>query len=303
MTDINDITTDTLAALPFNEAYDSLMEYVSKQDIGTAVETIESIIQQLPPESPLLPATYRILARTHLNNNNMDAATHSVATGLSILAQAPKRRDEPFIATLAFLLLDLANIHSALSRHKAAERDIEKSAQLFERLARTNKLRYGPHHINALATATQIYKSRIKQANLLAHYHAATETYLALANNGDNSSAGLALANSIAREGYTLADMGKHREAIQYFTRALKYLTRIQPEFTTEQLDLSVALGLSLLSVKATRDKGIHLLNTMLHKATKLNATDTHTRIVRALADSRTPGIDILNLWHKIFPR
>ena len=66
---------------------------------------------------------------------------------------------------------------------------------------------------------------------------------------------------------------------------------------------MSIDLGESLLNVKATRDKGIHLLNTLLHKATKLGAETEHRRIVDILFNAKSRKLDILGIWHKVFPK
>ena len=97
--------------------------------------------------------------------------------------------------------------------------------------------------------------------------------------------------------------MNRYREAIHFYTRALKYLTRIEGEFTLQQLRLSISLGEALVQTKNTRDKGVHLLNTMLHKATKLEATDEHKQIVEILLNAKNNSLDILGLWHKMFPK
>ena len=47
----------------------------------------------------------------------------------------------------------------------------------------------------------------------------------------------------------------------------------------------------------------MHLLNTMLHKATKLNADEQHRRIVEILYNAKHGSTDILSFWHKLFPR
>ncbi len=41
----------------------------------------------------------------------------------------------------------------------------------------------------------------------------------------------------------------------------------------------------------------------MLHKATKINATDEHRRIVDILYNAKSSSLDILGLWHKVFPK
>ena len=97
--------------------------------------------------------------------------------------------------------------------------------------------------------------------------------------------------------------MCRQREAVQDFTRALKYLTKMEPEFSLRQLQLSIDLGEALLSVKGSREKGIHLLNTMLYKANKINAGAEHRRIVDILYNAKNNSMDIFAFWHKIFPR
>ncbi len=49
--------------------------------------------------------------------------------------------------------------------------------------------------------------------------------------------------------------MDKHRQAVQYYTRALKYLVGIEPEMTLRQLTLSIDLGESLLYIKGSARK------------------------------------------------
>jgi hypothetical protein len=173
---------------------------------------------------------------------------------------------------------------------------------IFERLARLNPDRYGPAHMMSVNAATQIYRSRERQTAALANAHEATAAYLTDAAAGVEGAAML-LIDSLAQEGRTLAKMSRQREAVQYFTRALKYLAKLQPDFGLQHLELSIDLGEALLEVKATREKGVHLLNTMLHKATKLNADDQHRRIVEILYNAKHGSIDILSFWHKLFPR
>lgn len=301
------------AGLPFESAYDFARsiarEVVLDGRISEAIEKItefDEVITRRGEEEGALAdlhaALMQILVGLHIQAENLDESMRVAAKCLTILAQEPKRRDEPFLSVLAALLYDIARVHTVRGEHRQAEREIEKSAKIYERLARTSPERYGPAHLLAVAAATQAYTSRVKQANMLAHFQAATGAYMEMATAGVEGAAAK-LVDSLAQEGETLARMGRHREAVQYFTRALKYLTKIENDFSIQQLELSVSLGEALLQVKGTRDKGIHLLNTMLHKATKLNAGDAHRRIVEVLLNTRNGGIDILGFWHKIFPR
>lgn len=302
-----------VAALPFNTAYDffraAAHSFVERQEIDKAIDYLlefDALATRFAEESRTMldihAALMQILTAIYLTADMESEALKAAASTLTLMAQEPRRKDEAFLSVLASLLYDIALIHNARDESKQAERAIEKSMKIFERLARLNAARYGSAHLSALNASTQIYKSRIKQSKTLAEHQMATNTYLRQLNEGIEE-AGLRLVDSLAAEGRTLAKMGKHREAIQYFSRALKTLTKISPEFNLQQLELSIDLGQSLLTIKASREKGIHLLNTMLYKANKISADDQHRRIVEILLNAKNPDMDIFGFWHKLFPR
>lgn len=298
---------------PFNSALDLLrsmaIDHIESGEIDEAIDIIrrnDALLMRAGDESRTMldihAAMNQILTALLIECDRFDEAKQTAATTLTLLAQEPRRKDEPFLTLLGSLLYDIAYLHSCRNEFKQAERELEKSLKVFERLARVNPERYGSAHIMAQSAATSIYRSRVKQVDLLAHYQVATSTYLEQVNSGLTNATDR-LIDSLCTEGRTLAQMGRHREAVQYFSRALKYHTRLNPEIDMRQLEMSIDLGEALLNVPASRDKGIHLLNTMLHKATKLNADAQHRRIVDILLNAKSRRLDILGLWHKIFPR
>lgn len=309
---------ETLKALEpesFTAVYDLLRllarESAAKGEEERAISTLSELelhISQLPDSEsgPLLDlraAIMQVITALYISADSLDsAAATAAASTLNLLARQPKRKDVPFLEILGSLLFDIAWLHSSNGEYKQAEREMEKSIKVFERLAKTAPDRYASTVVAALGTATSVYHNRIKQAELLAHYQAATTTYSHMVSAGMTEATDR-LAESLMNEGDTLARMGRHREAIQYYTKALKYLQRIEPDFTERQLNVSIALGESMLRVSAMKDKAVHLLNTMMHKALKINAPAQHQRITETLANAKSPGLDILGLWHKIFPR
>lgn len=304
----------TLDGLPFNTIYDFLRSAAYQLTTeGRDIEAINLIrefdhtVTRMGDEESLTllnihAALMQIQTALEIHAGLTADALLSAASVLNLLSQRPKRKDEPFLAILAALLYDISTVHAARDENKQAEREIEKSMKLFERLARQNPDRYGAAHMLALNASTQVIKSRTKQANMLAENQAATTSYMQMLNSGIED-AGMRLVDSLTSEGRTLVKMHRQREAVQYFTRALKLLTKIAPEFDLQQLQLSIDLGEALLALKGTREKGIHLLNTMLHKASKLNADEEHRRIVDILIAAKNPTLDIFNFWHKLFPR
>ncbi len=247
-------------------------------------------------------AIKQALAATLIEDDKIEQAMMVIADALNLLIQNTRRKDENFMCLLAFLLFDLAQIHCQKKEFKQAEREILKSLKLIEKLSKLKPQRYSSAQLTALNASTSIYRSRVDQANLLATYEVETSTYLAEVNNGIVE-ATTRLITSLQNVGDTLSQMNRYREAIHFYTRALKYLTRIEGEFTLQQLRLSIALGEALVQTKNTRDKGVHLLNTMLHKATKLEATDEHKQIVEILLNAKNNSLNILSLWHKMFPK
>ncbi len=249
-------------------------------------------------------ALMQVIVSLHGATGNSDAALSAAASTLTLLAQEPKRKDEPFLPVLATLLYEMALIHYTRSEFPQSERSLDKAARIFSRLARINPDRYAPAHVAALDAEAKVCRKAGDQAEALKKCQEATSHYLEETRGNTMDDAVERLASSMAEQGLTLARMGRNREAIQYLSRSLRYLTRLNPEMDMRQLSLSTELGICLLLHKPTRDKGIHLLNTMLHKATRLGASDLHRRIVDVLADARNPGrLDILGVWHKIFPR
>lgn len=302
-----------LEKMPFDTAYDVLrlaaLQMVEAGDTPKAVKQFTTLADSITPDdnTPLAriniyAAILQILTSLQIEADDNDEALVTAAKLLSLLAQDAKRKDEPFMVILASLLYDISLIHNEKGQYKQAERQLEKSMKLFEKLAKTSPERYGAAHIKAQNASTRVYRSRVKQVNMLAHNQVATSTYLEMLNAGIEGATDQ-LIESLTTEGKTLAQMGRYREAVQYFSRALKYLTKIEPEFSERQLRLSIDLGEALLNVKVSRDKGIHLLNTMLHKATKLNAEAEHRRIVDILLNAKSRRLDILGMWHKVFPR
>lgn len=302
-----------VAELHFNTAYDfvrsaalRLSEEGKTEEAINRIEQFDMLVTRKGDSTGKLldihAALMQILTALYIRSELIEEAKGTAAATLTLLASSPKRRDEPFLAVLASLLHDISILHYNRSEYRQAEREIEKSMKIFERLAKQKPERYASAYMLTQSVSTIVMRSKAKQATMLATHQQDTENYLQMLDEGIEGAASR-LVDSLAEQGRTLARMDKHRDAIQFYMRALKYLTGIESDFTNRQLKLSVDLGESLLNVKTTRDKGIHLLNTMLHKASKLHSDDEHRRIVDILAGSRSNQLDILGFWYKLFPK
>ena len=137
-----------LGELNFNTAYDFMRaaarRMVLEQGAEVAVEQItafDAIVQRMGEEQGHLldihAALMQILTAVHIYNGAIEDARRAAAATLNLLSMEARRKDEPFLLTLAALLYDLALVHNSRSEYKQAERDIEKSMHIFERLPHT----------------------------------------------------------------------------------------------------------------------------------------------------------------------
>ncbi|MDE6378705.1 MAG: hypothetical protein K2K72_08170 [Duncaniella sp.] len=298
----------------FDSAYDllrlSAADHVARGEADKLIAVLEGLLnnspasgdEATPTQVDIYSAILQILTAMLLELDRLDEAAAAAARLLTHLSQQPRRKDTPFLQLLGALLYDLAYLHCERGEYKQAERDIEKAIKIFERLSRLNPGRYASAQVMSINGATTVYRNRERQTQLLAQYQAATTMCMEMVKAGVDGAA-KRLTESLESEGKTLASMGKHREAIQYYSRALKYLAKFETEFSLNQLRLSILLGESMLALAPMREKGVHLLNTMLHKATKINALEEHRRIVDSLYHARSRSLDILGFWHKLFPK
>ncbi|MDE6048552.1 MAG: hypothetical protein K2G09_02515, partial [Paramuribaculum sp.] len=250
-----------VSGLNFIEAYDfcrelvrEMVRYGMEAEAIRAIDLINSVLINKGDEKSLLAdlraGLLHIKTGILIYMGKSEEALQTAADCLNLLAQDVKRRDEAFLSVLAAILYDIARLNINRGKYRQAEREIEKSAKIYERLARISPQRYGAAHILAVAAATKTNISKAKQAEMLATLHKSSDGYMQEVNAGVENTA-VRLVESLEQEGRTLMKMGREREAVQYFTRSLKYLTKIEDEFSERQLELSVELGEALLGVKA----------------------------------------------------
>lgn len=286
----------------FNEFYDSLKEEARSMDVEGFLAFTKNITDSATASPFTKAVAYQLATSLLVTHNRPDAAIAYAADAVTFLAEEPKRKDEAFLEVLGSLLYDIAWIHIERHEYKPAERSLNKAIRIFEKLASTSSRRYSSAHAFAMNAVTSAFRSRIKQANLLAHYQVATSLYSELAMDGA-SEATSQLIDSLALEGTTLQKMGKYRESIQYLAKALRFLTKMEPDFTMRHLRLSIDLGKALINARGSHSKGVHLLNTLLQKAVKLKAKAEEEEIKTLLDNDKMSKLNVLRLWYKFFPR
>ncbi len=300
-----------LESISFDEACDLIRNLispaVSDNLIPEAVELLKEICDMVAcrnlPDSRLKRcAIAEAIIAAMIEKGDINDALDATADTLSVLSQEPDRKDTAFIRVLASLLYNLAAIYIARKDFKAAGRTLEKDIRLFARLGKVNPGRYAEAHLRAISAAAAVYRSRLRQVNLLAHYQVATEMYLTMLGEGTADITDK-LADSLSKEGETLMKLGKYRDATRLLSRSLRYSGKSQKAFTLRRLRTSILLGEAMIHSVTSRRKGIRLLNTLLRKAIEMNAIGEVDAINRMLDERSASRIDFLKTLYKKFSR
>ncbi len=254
---------------------------------------------------PLLHHAWLWLARISLFIATSDymLALGSAENCLNVLSHVTNKRDEDFLAIVASLLYNLAYIHHQLGDNGRAVKELTKSQKLFERLVKRNSSRFSHMLVYAVEASTTIFKSRIKQMNVLAHYQTTTELYTAMLNDDDSEKVREALVNlvdSLAHEGELMLSMGNGRHAVKFYTKALRYQKKVSNGMGTKELELSIGLAKALMKLMNRRAAAEQLLNSLLPLAQRLGDNERYTEIEQLL-NNRNKNSNIMLLLKGLF--
>lgn len=272
-----------------------------------ALQAIEYLVyaddaHTLPP----LYAAWLWLARMTLiiGERQHTLALGSAENALTQLVGIPGKKNEDFLAILAGVLYNLAVVHHESGESARAAKELTKAQKLYERLARRNNQRFSAMLLYAVEASTDIIKSRNAQLNVLAHYQHDTELYtqrLEQADDRDETRNALnALVDSLSNEGNIMLQMGNGRNAVRYFTKALRYRKKLGEPLSLKDLTLSIGLAKALLRLINRRTAAEQLLNSLLPLARRLEA---HNQIIEIenLLQGKNRNNTIMNLLKSIF--
>ena len=190
-----------LSEVPFDVAYDllrtSVADHVERGETERLISTFRALLDAstvaeadgsgADAEIQLVnihAALLQLITSMQLGQDAIEDAATSAAATLTYLSLQPRRKDIPFLQILGSLLYDVAYMHGARDEHRQAERAIEKSIKIFERLARHSAQRYASPHMMSLNGATDVYRNRENQTRLLARYQADTSALIEMLESG-----------------------------------------------------------------------------------------------------------------------
>ena len=232
--------------------------------------------------------------------NELSEALLAGEEALKRLAEVEEDRSNPdFIAIVAGVIYNLAMVHHAVGENVRAEKELLKAQKLFEKLAKKDKQRFGTSIVNAIEASTTIFNSRLKQMNVLAHYQVATDLYLDKAHKGITQAL-IDLVDSLQKEGDLHLKIGNYRDAVKYYTKAIRYQKKVTTKMGERELRLSMNLGRALLQIKKRQSTGEQLLNSLLPLAERLGAVSEKNEI-QALLEHKGRSFDFLSYIKKWF--
>lgn len=219
---------------------------------------------------------------------------------LRMLADIDTDRNQPdYVALVAGVIYNLALLHHKTGENVRAEKELLKAQKLLDKLAKKNKSRFGASLVMAIEASTTIFNSRLKQMNVLAHYQVTTDLYLDKANKGV-SQAIYDLVDSLQQEGDLHLKIGNYRDAVKYYTKALRYQKKVTPKMGERELRISINMGRALLHISGRQAVGEQLLRSLLPLAERLDAVNEKNEIT-ALLEHKGKSFDFMSFIKKMF--
>ena len=272
-----------------------------------ADQLIESILydDDRVQELPVLYAAWLWLTRMALliNEGNPSLALGAAESALLELNDHQGKKTEDFHAIVASLLFNLALAHHQMGDNSRAVKELTKAQQLLERLAKRNEARFSAMLLMAVEASTEVIKSKTKQMNVLAHYQSASELYMSELNSGDTNATRTAMSNlvdTLGKEGDIMLEMGNGRNAVKYYTKALRYQKKLGERMGMRDLELSIGLAKALMRLINRRAAAEQLLRSLLPLAQRLDAT-AEVHEIQDLLNNKNKNVNIMTLLKSIF--
>ena len=277
-----------------------------KRDIE-AEQVIEEFIyddermQQLPE----LYAAWLWLARMALliDSGNPSLSLGAAENALLVLSAHQGKKNEDFNAIVAALLYHLALAHHDMGDNSRAAKELTKTHQLLERLTKRNDSRFSAMLLMAVEASTEVIKSKTKQMNVLAHYQSASELYMSELKSGDANATRTAMQNlveTLGKQGDIMLEMGNGRNAVKYYTKALRYQKKLGEKMGHRDLQLSIGLAKALIRLINRRAAAEQLLRSLLPLAQRLDAT-AEVHEIQDLLNNKNKNVNIMTLLKSIF--
>ena len=151
------------------------------------------------------------------------------------------------------------------------------------------------------ATSSLLRQERIPCLESCQRRHSKRYTRQLENSEGNDLREGMShLVDALKNEGDIMLNMGNARNAVKYYTKALRYLKRMNDRLGERELRISIGLARALLRIINRRAAAEQLLNSLLPLARKLQASNEVIEIENLLSN-KNRNVNIMTLLKSIF--
>lgn len=195
----------------------------------------------------------------------IDALERTISA-LQRLKDFPDHENEEFKALLVALIFDLAEIHYELKDFKRSEKELDALFKLLDPLVARNPERFGRLHILAMELSTRILRSKKKTIDMLARQQLHADALTEKVNSGIIG-ATERLVDSLCNVGRLLASSGDYREAMKFFSEAIRISKKRTGKVNRKEIKMTVEMAEIMIRVKSMRPRAERLLDAVLPHA------------------------------------
>lgn len=186
--------------------------------------------------------------------------------------------NEEFKALLVALIFDLAEIHYELKDFKRSEKELDALFKLLDPLVTKNPERFGRLHILAIELSTRIMRSKKKTIDMLARQQLHVDALTEKVNSGIIN-ATEKLVDSLCNVGRLLASSGDYREAMKFFSEAIRISKKRTGRVNRKEIKMTVEMAEIMNRVKSMRPRAERLLDAVLPHAISLGESELEQEI------------------------
>ena len=207
----------------------------------------------------------------------MEALERTISA-LQRLKDFPDHENEEFKAILVALIFDLAEIHYELKDFKRSEKELDALFKVLDPLVIKNPDRFGRLNILAMELSTRILRSKKKTIDMLARQQINVDALTEKVNSGI-SSATDRLVDSLCNVGRLLASSGDYREAMKFFSEAIRISKKRTGKVNRKEIKMTVEMAEIMIRVKSMRPRAERLLDAVLPHAIAQEETELEQQI------------------------
>ena len=208
----------------------------------------------------------------------MEALERTIGA-LQRLKDFEDHENEEFKALLVALIFDLAEIHFELKDFKRSEKELDALFKVLDPLLARNPDRFGRLHILAMELSTRIIRSKKKTIDMLARQQLHVDALTEKVNSGINSATDR-LVDSLCNVGRLLASSGDYREAMKFFSEAIRISKKRTGKVNRKEIKMTVEMAEVMIRVKSMRPRAERLLDAVLPHAISLGETELEQDIL-----------------------